>query len=138
MRVLKGLFFLVLVGCVGVGLVVVVSIVPWFYLRASAPHPALVFSPRPSAMVSPLVPWLVLAGAVVVGALVVLFLAWLFFGGERRRHDGSARASEEQMIYAIHRSLGGMEKRIEALETILLEHAGEHGRPREFDSRLGV
>jgi len=31
-----------------------------------------------------------------------------------------------------------MEKRIEALETILLERAGEHSKQREFDSRLGV
>ena len=61
---------------------------------------------------------LVLALAIIPGTIL---LAIKFFRGGRSAGD---QAEETKMIQEIYSSLSRMEERVEALETILLDHEG--------------
>ncbi|GEM_PF-2607139 len=62
---------------------------------------------------------LLLVALIVLGALLRL---WIW---SRGRRDGAGKLSDEdtRLIQEVHRDLGGMEKRIEALEALLLDKA---------------
>jgi phage shock protein B len=61
-------------------------------------------------------PLVVLAG--VVGLLVFVIRIWQGPASPRSRHS---RSEETRLIQEIHQGLSRMEKRVEALETILLD-----------------
>jgi len=67
---------------------------------------------------------LVLALAVVGGT--ILLAIQLRHGGSSKK-DRQAQAEEASMIHDIHEGLSKMEKRIEVLETILMDARGRDG-----------
>lgn len=54
--------------------------------------------------------------------LLVLGIVWICRGG-RYRSDRDRQSQEAALMQKIHQGLGTMERRIEALETILLDKA---------------
>jgi phage shock protein B len=73
--------------------------------------------------------------AIVFGSLVTIFFitTWavvrLITGG-RRRH-GREEREESQMIQELYQGLLRMEKRVETLETLLIERERQRGERRE-------
>ena len=71
-----------------------------------------------------MIPLVFIAGLAVIALVVafaVMLLLWIFraLGG---RSKATMSREEMGLVQEIHLSLGEMEKRVEALETILLEH----------------
>ncbi|KPL07435.1 hypothetical protein AMJ85_09535 [candidate division BRC1 bacterium SM23_51] len=65
----------------------------------------------------------ILAGCFIV-ALVILFpviILWLILSARAKRSRTSMNQNEMRMVQEIHAGLDRMEKRIEALEAILME-----------------
>ena len=62
----------------------------------------------------------------VIGFLLVAGLAVLRGGGKSRRSN----PDEARLIQEIHRGLDKMEKRIESLETIVLDQTKDHEKER--------
>jgi len=74
----------------------------------------------------------ILAILLIFGTPLILGLGGLMLtalkmitGSTSSRQDKAGRQEEARMIQAIYQSLAGMDQRIEALETLLLEHKGE-------------
>jgi phage shock protein B len=61
--------------------------------------------------------------AAVIGVIFLLALKIIKSGADREAR--SLAAEEAQMVQEIHQSLESMDRRIEALETILLEDSNE-------------
>ena len=71
-----------------------------------------------------LVFWIILiplAGAVFIG-----YLLFKFFGD---RFSAESRQEETKLIQELHQGLGRLERRIESLETLLLEQEKANERP---------
>ena len=58
----------------------------------------------------------------------VVLIAWRVLKGQSIRCSRQVQAEEAQMMQEIHHGLSKMEKRVEALETILLERARQEHR----------
>jgi phage shock protein B len=62
--------------------------------------------------------------AVIIGGVIIIALIIMKSGPSQQ--DRKTRASETRMIQEIHHGLAKMERRIESLETLLLDRGAPH------------
>ncbi len=119
---LAALLFALLIMVAGLGMVGAL-VVPFLRhnFRVGLPADAqfAVYSaiPRLSMIAAPIV----LVCLIICLALV----AWRVLAREKARNEGRSEAGENRMVQEIYQGLSHLEERVEALETILMERAGE-------------
>jgi phage shock protein B len=123
---LAALFFALLMIVAGLGVVAgMVAPVILQDLRVGLPPDAhfIVYSalPRLSVIAAPIV--------LVCLMICLALVAWRVLAQERAKGDDRSELGENRMVQEVYQGLSHLEERVEALETILMRHAGEAPGP---------